>query len=119
MNEQNEVFTQIVPNVLYWFLNLHILPDPSYIIFFVINFFHENTEYIDPKSHKYTIPMPKDTKNTNKKPSTPKKTSNHKSKHQVHQTKHQVRQPKQHPNQKYFSQNIKYTNQNTKYAVSI
>ena len=59
MNEQNEVFTQIVPNIMYWVFNLHILPDPSYFIFFVINFFHKNTEYIDPKSHKYIIPMPK------------------------------------------------------------
>ena len=67
MNEQNEVFTKIVTNILYWFLNLHILPDPSYFIFFVINFSHENTEYKDPKNHKYTIPMPKDTKNTNQK----------------------------------------------------
>ena len=92
MNEQNEVFTQIVPNVLYWFLNLHILPDPSYFIFFVINFFHENTEYIDPKSHKYTIPMPKDTKNTNRK---------------TKYTKQNV---------KNTNQNTKYTEQNTKYT---
>ena len=92
MNEQNEVFTQIVPNILYWFFNLHILPDPSYFIFFAINFFHKNTEYIDPKSHKYTIPMPKDTKNTNQK---------------TKYTKQNV---------KNTNQNTKYTKQNTKYT---
>ena len=92
MNEQNEVFTQIVPNIMYWVFNLHILPDPSYFIFFVINFFHKNTEYIDPKSHKYIIPMPKDTKNTNQK---------------TKYTKQNV---------KNTNQNTKYTKQNTKYT---
>ena len=38
MNEQNEVFTKIVTNILYWFLNLHILPDPSYFIFLSLIF---------------------------------------------------------------------------------
>ena len=40
---------------------------------FVINFYHENTKYTDPKSHKYTIPMPKTSRTPIKTPSTPNK----------------------------------------------